>query len=50
MAGKKVAIIGAGPAGLTSAKYALQYGLMPTLFEKSNQIGGLWSSNTAIWD
>jgi dimethylaniline monooxygenase (N-oxide forming) len=53
MTGKRVAIIGAGPAGLTSAKYALENGLLPTIFEKSNDVGGLWSrssSNKAVWD
>ncbi|CAF0858155.1 unnamed protein product [Brachionus calyciflorus] len=52
MTGKKVAIIGAGKAGLVSAKYALEHGLKPVVFEKSNQIGGLWSRNldTAIWN
>ena len=50
---KKVCIIGAGPSGLNSAKYALENGLLPTIFEKSNEIGGLWISllsKTAIWD
>ena len=48
---KKLAIIGAGPSGLISAKYALEAGLCPTLFEMSDEICGLWSSrNTAIWE
>lgn len=46
---KRVAIIGAGVSGLTSAKYALEYGLKPIVFEKSPQISGLWSArDTAI--
>ena len=48
---KKVAICGAGPAGLVSAKYALENGLLPVVFDKSKFIGGLWSSDsTAAWD
>ena len=47
---KKVAILGSGPGGLVSAKYALEHGLKPIIFEKKSGPGGLWSSNTAIWD
>ena len=47
---KRVAILGSGPAGLVSAKYALEHGLRPVVFEKKSGPGGLWSSNTAIWD
>lgn len=48
---KKIAIVGAGPSGLVSAKYALQYGLEPVVFEKSRFVGGLWApEDTAIWD
>ncbi|CAI6007029.1 unnamed protein product [Closterium sp. NIES-64] len=39
---KRVAVIGGGPAGLASAKYLLEAGLQPTLFEKAASIGGLW--------
>ncbi|OAT52696.1 NADPH-dependent 2,4-dienoyl-CoA reductase [Providencia heimbachae] len=37
---KSVAIVGAGPAGLSCAIYAAKRGHKVTLFEKSNQIGG----------
>lgn len=49
---KKLAIIGAGRAGLVSAKYALEHELEPTIFEQTNQIGGLWSreNGTHIWE
>jgi dimethylaniline monooxygenase (N-oxide forming) len=47
---KKVAIIGAGRSGLVSAKYALENGLEPHVFERSGEIGGLWAKNTAIWE
>ncbi|XP_030583130.1 dimethylaniline monooxygenase [N-oxide-forming] 5-like isoform X1 [Archocentrus centrarchus] len=41
---QKVAVIGAGPSGLTSTKACLDEGLEPTCFESSNDIGGLWRS------
>jgi dimethylaniline monooxygenase (N-oxide forming) len=50
MAQKSVAIIGAGQAGLASAKYALENGFKPTVFEKASQIGGLWGPGTGIWN
>jgi NADPH-dependent glutamate synthase beta subunit-like oxidoreductase len=39
--GKKVAVIGAGPAGLTSAYYLAQHGYQVTIFEKEEQAGGM---------
>lgn len=39
----KVGIIGAGPAGLVTAKYLLDEGLKPTIFEISDQLGGQWN-------
>jgi NADPH-dependent glutamate synthase beta subunit-like oxidoreductase len=38
---KKVAIIGAGPAGLTAAFYLRKRGYAPTIFEKTDQTGGM---------
>ncbi|XP_071751661.2 flavin-containing monooxygenase 5-like [Centroberyx gerrardi] len=38
----RVAVIGAGPSGLTSIKACLDEGLEPTCFESSHDIGGLW--------
>lgn len=38
----KVAVIGAGAAGLASAKHALDYGYNVTVFEKSEALGGVW--------
>jgi len=40
---KKVAIIGAGPAGLTCAKQALQRDLEVTVFESQAHLGGIWN-------
>jgi dimethylaniline monooxygenase (N-oxide forming) len=37
-----VAVIGAGPSGLAVAKAALEYGLRPTVFERAEDIGGVW--------
>jgi len=38
---KKVAIIGSGPAGLTAGYFLKRKGYAPTVFEKSNQTGGM---------
>lgn len=40
---KTAAVIGAGPAGLTTAKSLLASGIHPTIFEPRNAVGGLWS-------
>lgn len=37
---KNIAVVGAGPAGLSFATYAAERGHMVTLFEASHQIGG----------
>lgn len=39
---QRVAVIGAGPSGLTSVKACLEEGLEPTCFESSDDLGGLW--------
>lgn len=38
----KVAIIGAGQAGLCSAKRAIDEGFNVTIYEQSEHIGGIW--------
>jgi dimethylaniline monooxygenase (N-oxide forming) len=43
-----VAIIGAGVAGLASAKSALEYGLEPTVFERASELGGLWRPGSGL--
>jgi formate dehydrogenase beta subunit len=39
--GKKAAIIGGGPAGLTCAYYLARYGHSPTIFEAMPKLGGM---------
>ncbi|XP_037104906.1 flavin-containing monooxygenase 5-like [Syngnathus acus] len=39
---RTVAVIGAGPSGLTSIKSCLDEGLEPTCYESGPDIGGLW--------
>ncbi|KAK5579448.1 hypothetical protein RB653_009131 [Dictyostelium firmibasis] len=48
---KTVAIIGFGPAGICSTKSCIENGLIPTAFEMSSDLGGVWSkSNGKVWD
>lgn len=50
MSQKRVVIVGSGISGLLATKYSLQNGLLPVVFEKTSEIGGLWTANgTAIW-
>lgn len=37
-----VAIIGAGASGLASAKYTLAQGYNVTVYEQTEQLGGIW--------
>lgn len=39
----KIAVIGAGPAGLVAAKELAACGHEPVILERSNDIGGLWN-------
>lgn len=39
--GQKIAIIGAGPAGLSCAYYLATKGYQPTVFEKNEKLGGM---------
>lgn len=45
---KSVAVIGAGPSGLTSAKYGIEQGLEVTVYEQSNDVGGVWQYTDRI--
>lgn len=47
---RRVAVIGAGAAGLASVKCCLEEGLEPTCFESSEDIGGVWRYTvSACW-
>lgn len=37
-----IVVIGAGPAGLVSAKHSIANGHNVTVFEQSEELGGLW--------
>ena len=40
--------LGAGPAGLASAKFAAEVSLSPRIFEKEESVGGLWAPNSKL--
>jgi dimethylaniline monooxygenase (N-oxide forming) len=44
---RRVAIVGAGVAGLATARVLLQQGLDCTLFERSGRLGGVWAAGYA---
>ena len=47
-----MAVIGAGPSGLTAAKHALEAGFEPTVFEASDALGGQWhtaAAHSGVW-
>ena len=48
----KVAILGAGPAGLVAARYLKNEGFEPVLFEQGDRIGGQWTGDprySGVW-
>lgn len=45
---KRVAVIGAGAAGLTSARWLTEAGLEPTVFERTAAVGGLWRPDSGL--
>ena len=47
---KTIAIIGAGVGGIVAAKTSFEAGFTPTVFEKSPNIGGIWSPKGLTWD
>lgn len=46
----RVAVIGAGPAGLVSAREALRAGCDVTVFETGTDVGGVWVYSEAVED
>lgn len=49
---RRVAVIGAGPGGLVSARWLLSQGFEPTIFEKAPTLGGQWAGlfgNSGVW-
>jgi dimethylaniline monooxygenase (N-oxide forming) len=50
--GARLAIVGAGPGGLVTAKHALEAGFAVAVFEASDDLGGQWytaAAHSGIW-
>ncbi|KAK5649047.1 hypothetical protein RI129_003939 [Pyrocoelia pectoralis] len=47
---KKVAILGAGPSGLTALKYCIANGIECDVYEQREFLGGTWYSNKGEYD
>ena len=45
---KRVAVIGAGAAGLATARWLLDAKLEPVVFERTDAVGGLWRPDTGL--
>jgi dimethylaniline monooxygenase (N-oxide forming) len=45
---KRVAVIGAGAAGLTSARWLTDAGLEAMVFERTGAVGGIWRPDTGL--
>jgi dimethylaniline monooxygenase (N-oxide forming) len=48
----RIAIVGAGPAGIVAARYALEAGFEPTVFEAGDRLGGQWdltAAHSGVW-
>jgi len=45
---RTVAVIGAGAAGVTSARWRLDARLEPVVFERTGAVGGIWRSDTGL--
>jgi flavin-binding monooxygenase-like protein len=43
-----VAVIGAGPGGLVTARWLLSQGFEPTIFEQATTLGGQWTGSPGI--
>jgi dimethylaniline monooxygenase (N-oxide forming) len=50
--GARIAVIGAGPAGIVAAKHALDAGFEVSVFEASDRLGGQWDTaadHSGVW-
>jgi dimethylaniline monooxygenase (N-oxide forming) len=50
--GARIAVVGAGPSGLTAAKHALEAGFDVTVFEAGDALGGQWHTSaphSGVW-
>jgi cation diffusion facilitator CzcD-associated flavoprotein CzcO len=50
--GARIAVVGAGPAGLVAAKHALESGFAVRIFEAQGDLGGQWhttSPRSGVW-
>jgi len=45
---ERVAVIGAGAAGLACARWLVDAGLEPVVFERTGAVGGLWRPDTGL--
>ena len=43
-----IVIVGAGPSGLASAKYARDCGFVPFVLEKETEVGGVWNPKSGL--
>ena len=46
--GRRVAVVGAGAAGLVAARWLIEAGIEPALFERHPGLGGLWRPDTGL--
>src|SRR3954447_8762484 len=46
--GSRVAVVGAGPAGLVAGKHALEAGFDVTVFEAQDALGGQWNAGSPV--
>lgn len=49
---RRVAVVGAGPAGLVAARFLKAEGFRPVLFDRERRVGGQWNgagSSSGIW-
>jgi len=45
---RRVAVLGAGPAGISCARWLKQYGFEPVIYEAAAGLGGQWNASSAM--